>query len=70
MADEEAQRKLFTKPDVTLAEAEKLVVAEEIGKLSQEDSRSVAGVSQYMRDKKDALTPGTFKEIYSYINFV
>ena len=58
LADEEAQRKLFTKPNVTLAEAEKLVVAEEIGKLSQEDSRSVAGVSQYKRDKKDAHTPG------------
>ena len=57
LADEDTQRKLFTKPDVTLAEAEKLVIAEEIGKLSQEDSRSVAGISQYKRDQRDAVTP-------------
>ena len=44
IADEESQRKLFTKPDITLAQAEKLVIAEEIGKLSQEDSRTVAGL--------------------------
>ena len=41
LADEETQRKLFMKPEISLQEAEKLVIAEEIGKLSQEDSRSV-----------------------------
>ena len=58
LADEETQRKLFTKPDATLAEAEKIVIAEEMGKLSQEESRSVSGISQYKRDKKEAATPG------------
>ena len=58
LADEETQRKLFTKPDATLAEAEKIVIAEEMGKLSQEESRSVSGIFQYMRDKKEAATPG------------
>ena len=52
MADEESQRKLFTKPDITLAQAEKLVVAEEIGKLSQADSRSVNGLSLYKQQQK------------------
>ena len=59
LADEETKRKkLFTKPDATLAEAEKIVIAEEMGKLSQEESRSVSGIFQYMRDKKMAATPG------------
>ena len=58
LADEETQRKLFIKPDATLAEAEKIVIAEEMGKLSQEESRFVSGISQYMRDKKEATTPG------------
>ena len=49
LADEETQRKLFTKPEVTLAEAEQLVIAEEIGKLSQADSKSV---SQYKKSRK------------------
>ena len=40
-----------------MAEAEKLVIGEEIGKLSQEDSRVVSGVSQYKRDMRDAATP-------------
>ena len=58
LTDEETPRKLFTKPDATLAEAEKIVIAEEMGKLSQEESRSVSGIFQYMRDKKMAATPG------------
>ena len=52
MVDEETQRKLFIKPNITLAQAEKLVVAEEIGKLSQEDSRTVSGLSLYKQQQK------------------
>ena len=58
LADEDTQRKLFAKPEVTLADAEKLVIAEEIGKLSQEDSKSVSGISQYKKDQRLAATPG------------
>ena len=36
LADEETQRKLLMKPDISLKEAEKLVIAEETGKLSHE----------------------------------
>ena len=53
MADEETQRKLFTKPDITLAQAEKLVIAEEIGRLSQVDSKSVSGLSLYKQQQKE-----------------
>ena len=58
LADEETQRKLFMKPDISLKEAEKLVIAEETGKLSQEDSRSVAALSLYQRQKKEAAGGG------------
>ena len=54
LADEETQRKLFMKPDISLQEAEKLVIAEETGKLSQEDSRSVSVLSHYQRQKREA----------------
>ena len=37
--------------------AKKLVIAEEIGKLSQADSKSVSGISQYKRDQRDAAMP-------------
>ena len=53
LADEETQRKLFMKPEISLPEAEKLVIAEEIGKLSQADSRSVQAMSNYQRQKKE-----------------
>ena len=52
LADDATQKKLFMKPGISLLEAEKLVVAEEIGKFSQEDSRSVSALSQYQRQKK------------------
>ena len=53
LADEETQRKLFMKPEISLPEAEKLVIAEEIGKLSQVDSRSVQAVSNYQKQKQE-----------------
>ena len=56
LADKDTQRKLLKNPEVMLAEAEELVVAEEIGKLSQVDSRSVSGISQYKRDQRDNAT--------------
>ena len=52
LADDETQKKLFMKPDISLVEAEKLVIAEEIGKFSQEDSRSVSALSLYQKQKK------------------
>ena len=49
LADEQIQRKLLAKPEMTLAEAEKLIIAEESGKWSQADSKSdkqmAAGIS-------------------------
>ena len=58
LADEETQRKLFIKPAISLKEAEKLVIADETGKLSQEDSRSVAAGSLYQRQKRKAAGGG------------
>ena len=61
LADEETQRKLFMKPEISLPEAEKLVIAEEIGKLSQADSRSVQAMSSYQKQKKEAVGSGNKK---------
>ena len=61
LADEETQRKLFMKPEISLPEAEKLVIAEEIGKLSQQDSRSVQAMSNYQKQKKEAAGSGDKK---------
>ena len=61
LADEETQRKLFMKPEISLPDAEKLVIAEEIGKLSQEDSRSVHAMSNYQKQKKEAAGDGDKK---------
>ena len=51
LADDEIQRKLLAKSEMTLGEAEKFVMAEESGKWSQADSRSepqiAAGLSTY-----------------------
>ena len=58
LADEETQRKLFMKPEISLPEAEKLVIAEEIGKLSQQDSRSVQAMSNYQKQKKEVAGNG------------
>ena len=51
LADEQIQRKLLAKPEMTLGEAEKLIIAEESRKWSQVDSKSdqqmAAGMSSY-----------------------
>ena len=51
LADDEIQRKLLAKTEMTLGEAEKFVMAEESGKWSQADSKSepqiAAGLSTY-----------------------
>ena len=54
---EETQRKLVANSEITLPEAKKLVIAEEIGSQSQVDSKSVSGISQYKRDQRDAAMP-------------
>ena len=61
LADEETQRKLFMKPEISLPEAEKLVIAEEIGKLSQADSRSVQAMSSYQKQRKEVASTGNQK---------
>ena len=40
LADEDIQRKILAKPEMTLTEAEKFVIGEESGKWSQLESRS------------------------------
>ena len=51
LADDEIQRKILGKPEMTLEEAEKFVIAEESGKWSQLESKSeqqmAAGISGY-----------------------
>ena len=49
------------KPEISLPEAEKLVIAEEIGKLSQADSRSVQAMSSYQKQRKEVANNGSQK---------
>ena len=53
LADEQIQRKLLTKPEMTLEEAEKLIIAEESGKWSQADSKSDKEMAAGMSDGDD-----------------
>ena len=63
LADDEIQRKILGKTEMTLEEAEKFVIAEESGKWSQLESKSdkqtAAGMSSYKKRKRqEGLSSG------------
>ena len=61
LADEEIQRKLLAKSDLSMEDAEKFVMAEESGKWSQAESKSgqqvVAGMSRYKQEQQQQQRP-------------